>query len=214
MTSTDQFADAFGAAASGLRRQSSTAARHMEVIGRPDRGGGVQTAQSLHRDDANGVPLTCASELHPPVNTEHRGEAPSRTAAPVVDAVVIGPAVLDAPQDGVRSRGHADSSVRGADVGLDGVDAEVHDRGDLDVGLALRDERKDLGFAVGEALAASWPIQSNRQSRPWWRIADDDLAGSDCFDRGHELARGVSSTSNHWRLWSALSTRAGWKFHV
>ena len=50
----------------------------------------------------------------------------SRPAAPVVDAVVVGlEPVVEAPEDGVRSPGHADLAVRGADVGLDGVDAEV-----------------------------------------------------------------------------------------
>ena len=56
---------------------------------------------------------------------------------------------------------------------------------DLDVRLALRDERKNFGFAVGEALA-SWPIQSNRRSCACAVVTM--TAASDRFDRGHESA--------------------------
>ena len=67
--------------------------------------------------------------------------------------------VVDAPQHGVGSAGHADLAVGGADVGLDGVDAEVHHLGDLGVGPALRDEREDLRLAIGEAFGAPGPVE-------------------------------------------------------
>ena len=71
----------------------------MEVIGRRLRieEGTVQAASVAAVMTLTGRQLTCAGELHPPVNTEHRGEAPSRTAAPVVDAVVVGPGRIDHP---------------------------------------------------------------------------------------------------------------------
>ena len=55
-------------------------------------------------------------------------------------------------------------------------------RGDLDAGLALRDERKDLRFPVGEALAASRPIH-----------VQPALAASDRFDRGHCALAGLDN---------------------
>ena len=93
------------------------------------------------------------------------------------------------------SGGDPHLAVGRADVGLDGVDAEVHQLGQLGVGLALRDEGDDLGLAVGEAFGATGPIEPGVHAGSWWRIADDDLAGRDGLDGGdrrHCIANGVT----------------------
>ena len=87
----------------------------------------------------------------------------SGSAAPVLDAVVVGgEAVGDAPEDGLGAAAGVDFAVDAADVGLDGVRAEVGQPGDVGVVFALGDEGEDLGFAVGEAFAASGPVLSRR----------------------------------------------------
>ena len=87
----------------------------------------------------------------------------SGSAAPVVDAVVVGgEAVVDAPQHGLGAAGDADLAVDGADVGLDGVGAEEGQRGDVGVALALGDQGEDLGLTVAQALAAAGPVEPVR----------------------------------------------------
>ena len=115
----------------------------------------------------------------------------SGSAAPVVDAVVVGgEAVADAPQHGLRPAGDADLAIDRADVGLDGVGAEVGQCRDLGVALALGDQGEDLRLAVGEAFARPGQSSPGALRAPARRVADHDLAGVDGFQRGHELAGG------------------------
>jgi hypothetical protein len=52
--------------------------------------------------------------------------------------------VGDAPEDGLGAACDVDLAVDGADVGLDGVGAEVGECGDLGVAAALGDQGEDL----------------------------------------------------------------------
>ena len=84
----------------------------------------------------------------------------SGAAAPVIDAVVVGgEAVVDAPQHRLGAAADVDLPVDRADVGLHGVGAEEGQGGDLGVALALGDQGEDFGFPVGQALAATRPVQ-------------------------------------------------------
>ena len=83
------------------------------------------------------------------------------------DTVVVrSEAVLDAPQDSLGPAADADLAVDRADVGLHGVGAEIGQRRDLGVALALGDESQDLGLAIAEAFASAGPIQPRGAARP------------------------------------------------
>src|SRR5215213_770495 len=67
------------------------------------------------------------------------------------DAGVVGvETVLEAPPDRLGASRDADLAVRGSDVGLDRVDAQVAAFRDLLVGEALSDQRQDFGLALRE----------------------------------------------------------------
>ena len=79
----------------------------------------------------------------------------------MLDAVVVGQEpVVHAPQHGLGAAVDVDLAVERADVGLDGVGAQVGQGGDLGVALALGDQRQDLRLAVGEALSPAGPLQA------------------------------------------------------
>src|SRR5690349_19241803 len=85
--------------------------------------------------------------------------------------------VLDAPQHRLRPAGDVDLAVDAANVGLDGVGAEIGQLRDFGVAFALRDQRQYLGFTVAEALAPPRPVE------PWCAacsrrsFTDDRLTG-------------------------------------
>jgi hypothetical protein len=69
----------------------------------------------------------------------------SRLGAPGGDAVAVGgESVGDASEDGLGAAGDVDLAVDGADVGLDGVRAEVGQCGAFRVAAALGDQRRGL----------------------------------------------------------------------
>ena len=61
--------------------------------------------------------------------------------------------MLRTPQVSLGSTADSDLAVDRADVGLDGIRAEICQRGDLGVALALRDERQDLRLSIAEPFA-------------------------------------------------------------
>ena len=69
-------------------------------------------------------------------------------------------AVFHTPQDSLGPTADVDLAVDGADVGLDGVRAEVGECGDLGVAPALGDQGEDFCFAVGEAFSATSTMPS------------------------------------------------------
>jgi hypothetical protein len=70
------------------------------------------------------------------------------------DAVVVRrEAVLDAPQDSLGPTADFDPAVDRADVRLHGVRAEICQRRDLGIALALRNEGQDLRLSIAEPFA-------------------------------------------------------------
>ncbi len=100
----------------------------------------------------------------------------SGTTAPVFDPAVVGPeTVVSAPQHRLGAVGDTDLAVGRSDVGLDGVDAQKHQLGELRVGLALRDQSEDFGLSVGQAFDAAGPVTSRISPRSRWGITDHCL---------------------------------------
>src|SRR4029453_5155278 len=110
--------------------------------------------------------------------------AVSLPGAAVADLVRL-EAVLDAPQHGLRAPLDAHLAVGGADVGLDGVDAQVAAIGDLLVGEPLGDQGADLRLPHREPLLLAGPgAVGPRVDRPT-AARHHGLAGVDLLDRPH-----------------------------
>ncbi len=79
-------------------------------------------------------------------------------------------AVRDAPEHGLGAAGHVDLLVNAPDIRLHSVGAEVGERGDVSVALALGDEGEDLGLEVGESFVPPGPVKAPRESGwgPCW----------------------------------------------
>ena len=95
-----------------------------------------------------------------------------RDHVPMFDAVVVRrEAVLDAPQDSLGPTADFDLAVDRADVRLHGVRAEICQRRDLGIALALRNEGQDLRLSIAEPFASAGPIESIGAARPRRNIA-------------------------------------------
>jgi hypothetical protein len=78
----------------------------------------------------------------------------------VFDAVVVGgEAACDTPENGLGAAGDVDPAVDGADVGLDGIGAEIGQSGDVGVVFALGDQRQDLRLSITEPFTSAGPIK-------------------------------------------------------
>ena len=78
----------------------------------------------------------------------------------MLDAPMVrGETVLHPPEDGLGPAADADLAVDGPDVRLDGIRAQVGQRGHLGVALALGDQRQDLRLAIGQTFAAAGPVE-------------------------------------------------------
>ena len=106
------------------------------------------------------------------------------------DAVMVrSEAVLHTPQDGLGPAADPDLAVDRADVGLHSVGAEICQRRDLGIALALRDEGQDLRLSIAEAFAAAGPIESYGAARPRRNTTYDRLSGMNCLQSGYQLSR-------------------------
>src|SRR5690349_17996000 len=115
--------------------------------------------------------------VHRVTGASKRSSATSRTAFPVLDAVVVRrETVLDTPEHGLSPAGHADLAVDRANVGLHGVGTQISQPRHVGVALALGDECEDLGLTVAEAFAAARPVQAGRTARSRRGGADHGLA--------------------------------------
>src|SRR5215203_985846 len=154
-------------------------------------GAGIDARESPRLSRIRRVPST----RQVPVHTSERAPTVwSGSASPVVDAVAIWcEAVSDSPEDGLGAAVDADLAVAAADVGLDGVGAEVGEPGHVGVAEALGDEGEDLGLAVGQAFAAARPVQAVGGAWPGGCRADD---GVPVVDR----AQGVDEVAGRQRL--------------
>ena len=75
-------------------------------------------------------------------------------------------AVVHTPQDSLGPAADADLAVDRADVGLHGVGAEIGQRRDLGVALALGDEGQDLRLTIAEALRLGRANRALRRCAP------------------------------------------------
>ena len=106
------------------------------------------------------------------------------------DAVVVRrEGVLDAPQDSLGPTADFDLAVDRPDVRLHGVGAEICQRRDLGIALALRNEGQDLRLSIAEPFASAGPIESNGAARPRWRITYDRLSCMHRLQSGYQLSR-------------------------
>src|SRR4051794_6658931 len=129
----------------------------------------------------------------------------SGTAAPVLDPVVIWrEAVPDAPEHRLGPAAGADLAIDRADVGLHRVRAEVGQVRHLGVAHALGDEREDLRLPVGEAFAATRPVQPRRTPRPGRGPADPHPARLPPPARARQPAPGGGGGG-----WRTTPSRAG-----
>ena len=93
--------------------------------------------------------------------TDGPGAALLGAAFPVLDAVVVGiEAVPHAPEHCLGPAGRIDLAVQVANVGLDGVRAEMGQPRDLRVALPLGDQREDLRLPVRQPLGTSGPVET------------------------------------------------------
>lgn len=105
-------------------------------------------------------------------------------------AVMVGcESVLNSPQHGLRATADVDLAVDRADVGLHGVWAQIRQRGNLGIALALGDERQNLSLSIAEPFAAAGPVKSNRAACPRRSIADNRFACVYCLQRLDQLPR-------------------------
>jgi hypothetical protein len=98
-------------------------------------------------------------------------------------------AMLHTPQDSLGPTADVDLAVDGADVRLHGVRAEVCQRRDPGIALALRNEGQDLRLSVAEPFASAGPIEPNGAAGPRGDIAYDPLSGMHCLQCGYQLSR-------------------------
>ena len=79
--------------------------------------------------------------------------------------------MLHTPQDSLGPAADSDLAVNRADVRLHSVRAQICQRRDLGIALALGDEGQDLRLSIAEPFASTGPIESNGAARPRRNIA-------------------------------------------
>src|SRR5947209_6886997 len=101
--------------------------------------------------------------------------------------------MAESPQHGPGAAVDIELAVDRADVGLDGIRAQVGQPRHVGIALALGDQRENLRLALAESLAATGPVLSGSAACPAAGLADHHLAGvyglqcRDQFSRGQGL---------------------------